>query len=135
MQSAAAASVKRSRSRAKRSSGVEGEAVEAMACSGGEVVEGALYRRRCALGVGGVEVCFISGRGSGGGVEDLKHTSGENLLSVERAAHAPDIYIGGQMRDERSVWRVVYYLEMRDTCLVRRVTLLFPMRNTWVPNW
>jgi hypothetical protein len=40
-----------------------------------------LHRRQCAPGVGGVE--------------DLKRTSGKNLLSVERAARAPDIYIGG----------------------------------------
>jgi hypothetical protein len=56
---------KRSRSRVKRSSGVEG----------------ALRRRRCAPGVGGVE--------------DLKCVSGKNLLSVERATH-PDIYIGAR---------------------------------------
>jgi hypothetical protein len=43
----------------KQSSGVEGEAVEAMACSGGEAIEGV------------------------GNVEDLKRASGENLLSVE----------------------------------------------------
>jgi hypothetical protein len=55
---------KRSKSREKQSSGIEG----------------ALRRRRHALGVGSVE--------------DLKHTSGENLLSVEQAARAPDIYIG-----------------------------------------
>jgi hypothetical protein len=35
---------KRSRLRVKRSSGIEGEVVEAMACSGGEAVEGALRR-------------------------------------------------------------------------------------------
>jgi hypothetical protein len=75
----------------KQSSGVEGEAVEAMACSRGEVIEGV------------------------GNVEDLKRASGENLLSVERAAHAPDIYIGDQMRDTRSL---------------RRIALLFPMGNT-----
>jgi hypothetical protein len=75
----------------KQSSGIEGEAVEAMACSGGEVIEGV------------------------GNIEDLKRASGKNLLSVERAAHAPDIYIGGQMHDTRSL---------------RRVTLLFPMGNT-----
>jgi hypothetical protein len=45
-------------------------------------VEGALHRRWHALGVGGVE--------------DLKHASGENLLSVERAVRAPDIYIGAR---------------------------------------
>jgi hypothetical protein len=72
--------VKRSRSRAKRSSGIEGEAVEAMTCSGGEAVEGALRRRRRAPSVGNVV--------------DLKRVSGENLLSVEWDAHAPDIYIG-----------------------------------------
>jgi hypothetical protein len=71
---------KRSRSRAKRSSGIEGEVVEATACSRGEVVEGALRRWRRAPGVGGVK--------------DLKRAS-DNLLSVERAARAPDIYIGG----------------------------------------
>jgi hypothetical protein len=52
-----------SRSRAKRSSGIEGEAVEAMTCSRGEAVKGALHRRRHALGVGGVEVCSVSGQG------------------------------------------------------------------------
>jgi hypothetical protein len=56
---------KRSRSRVKRSSDVEG----------------ALRRRRRALGVGGIE--------------DLKRASGKNLLSVERATH-PDIYIGAR---------------------------------------
>jgi hypothetical protein len=54
---------KRSRSRAKQLSGVEG----------------ALRRQRCARGVGSIE--------------DLKRVSGENLLSVERAARALDIYI------------------------------------------
>jgi hypothetical protein len=57
--------VKRSRSRAKRSSGIEG----------------ALHWRQHAPGV-----CDV---------EDLKRVSGENLLSVERAAH-PDIYIGAR---------------------------------------
>jgi hypothetical protein len=61
--------VKRSRLRVKRSSGVEGEVVEATACSGGEAVEGALRRWQRAPGIGGVE--------------DLKRASGENLLSVE----------------------------------------------------
>jgi hypothetical protein len=56
--------------------------VEATACSGGEAVEGALCRRQRAPGVGGVN--------------DLKHMSGENLLSVEQAACAPDIYIGAR---------------------------------------
>jgi hypothetical protein len=88
--------VKQSRSRAKRSSGVEDEAIEAMACSRGEAVEGTLRRQRCASGIGGIEACSVSGRGGGGGVEDLKHASGENLLSVEQAARAPDIYIGGR---------------------------------------
>jgi hypothetical protein len=58
--------VKQSRSWVKRSSDVEG----------------ALCRRRRALGVGGVE--------------DLKRASGENLLSVERTARATDIYIGAR---------------------------------------
>jgi hypothetical protein len=66
----------------KRSSGVEGEAVEAMAYSVGEAVEGALRRSRRAPGIGGVE--------------DLKRASGENLLSVEQAARAPNIYIGAR---------------------------------------
>jgi hypothetical protein len=64
--------VKRSMSRAKQSSGVEGEAVEATVYSVGEAVEGALRRSRHAPGIGGVE--------------DLKRASGENLLSVEQAA-------------------------------------------------
>jgi hypothetical protein len=84
------------RSRAKQSSGVEGKAVEATACSGGEAIEGVLRRWRCAPSVSGVE--------------DLKCTSGKNLLSVERAAHAPDIYIGGQMRDTRSLRCVTHFL-------------------------
>jgi hypothetical protein len=100
---------KQSRSRAKRSSGVEGKAVEATACSRGEVVEGALRRRRRALGVGGVEECSISGRGGGSGVEDLKSASGKNLLSVEWAARTSDIYIRGQMHDARSVRRVTHF--------------------------
>jgi hypothetical protein len=74
---------KRSRSRAKRSSGIEGEAVEATMCFGGEAVKGALHRRRHAPGIGGVKACSVSGHGS---VKDLKCASGENLLSVERAA-------------------------------------------------
>jgi hypothetical protein len=56
---------KRLRSRVKRSSGAEG----------------AVRRRRRAPGVGDVK--------------DLKRVSGENLLSVERAAR-PDIYIGAR---------------------------------------
>jgi hypothetical protein len=48
----------------------------------GEAVEGALCRRRRAPSVGGVE--------------DLKRVSDENLLCVERAARAPDIYIGAR---------------------------------------
>jgi hypothetical protein len=103
------ASVKQSRSRAKRSSGIEGEAVEATACSGGEVVEGALSRQQRALGVGGVEECSVSGQGGGGGVEDLKRASSKNLLSVEWAARAPNSYTGGQMHDTRSVRRVAHY--------------------------
>jgi hypothetical protein len=106
---------------------VEGEAIEVTACSGGEAVEGELRRRWRALGVGG-------------GVLQ-KRVSGKNLLSVERAACAPDIYIGGQMRDVRSLRRIAHffkcgahYFKMRDTSFVRRVTLLFPMGNTWVPN-
>jgi hypothetical protein len=58
---------------------------------------------------GGVEACSVSGRGSGAGVEELKHVSGEKLLSVKRAASAPDIYIMGQMRDTHSVRRVMHY--------------------------
>jgi hypothetical protein len=73
---------KRSRLRVKRSSGVEGE-----------VVKGVLRRRRCALGMGSIEACSVSAQG--GSVEDLKSASDENLLSVERAARAPDIYILG----------------------------------------
>jgi hypothetical protein len=73
--------------RSRSMSGVEGEAVEATACSRGEA--GAFRRGWCAPGVGGVEY--------------LKRVSGENLLSVERAARALDIYIGGQMRDTRSL--------------------------------
>jgi hypothetical protein len=57
---------KQSRSRVKRSSDVES----------------ALCRRRHALGIGGVE--------------DLKRASGKKLLSVERVACAPDIYIGAR---------------------------------------
>jgi hypothetical protein len=72
-----------------------GEAVEATACSGGEAVKGTLRRRRRASDVGGVKY--------------LKRASGENLLSVEWVTHAPDIYIGGQMRDTRSLRRVTHY--------------------------
>jgi hypothetical protein len=63
--------VKRLRSRVKRLSGVEGEAVEVTACFGGEVVEGVLHRWQRAPGV--VDV------------EDLKRASGKNMLSVEWA--------------------------------------------------
>jgi hypothetical protein len=72
-----------------------GKAVEATACSGGEAVEGALRRRWRAPGIGGVE--------------DLKRVSGENLLNVERAARAPDIYIRGQMRDAHSLRHVAHF--------------------------
>jgi hypothetical protein len=64
---------KQSRLRAKRSSGVEGKAVE-----------GALHRQWHALGIGSVEACSVSDRGWD--VEDLKRASGKILLSVERAA-------------------------------------------------
>jgi hypothetical protein len=84
------------RSRVKQSSGVDGEAVEATACS-----EGALCSRRRALSVGDVE--------------DLKCTSGENLLSVERATRVPDIYVGGQMHDAHSLWHVTYFFQARRT--------------------
>jgi hypothetical protein len=75
---------KRSRSRVKRSSGVEGESFEATVCSGGEAVEGAIRRRRHAQGIGGVEACFVSGRGGG----DLKRVSGKNLYWGSDARHA-----------------------------------------------
>jgi hypothetical protein len=101
--------VKRPRLRVKRLSDIEGEAVEAMACSEGEAVKGVLRRQQCAPGVGGIEVCSVSGRGGGGGIKDLKRASGENLLSVEWAAHAPDIFIGGQMRDARSVRCIAHF--------------------------
>jgi hypothetical protein len=88
-----------------------------VACSGQS--DRAVSRRRRALGMkwlrarsvggGGVEACSVSGRGDGGSVEDLKRASGENLVSVERAAHIPDIYIGGQMRDARSVRHVSHF--------------------------
>jgi hypothetical protein len=100
---------KRLRSRVKRSSSVKGGAIKATACSRGEAVEGTLCRRQHAPSVGDVEECSVSGRGGGAGIEDLKHASGKNLLSVERAAHAPDINIGGQMRDARSVRRVAHF--------------------------
>jgi hypothetical protein len=64
------------------------------------VVEGALCRWRCASGVGGVK--------------DLKRTRGENFLSVERAMRALDIYIGGQMRDTRSLRRVAHFFKRVD---------------------
>jgi hypothetical protein len=88
-------SVKRSKSRAKRSSGVVGEAIEATTRSKGDAVEGTLCRQRRAPGIGGVEY--------------LKHASGKNFLSVERAACATDIFIGGQMRDVRSLRCVAQY--------------------------
>jgi hypothetical protein len=47
-------------------------------------------RRRRALGVK-----RLRARSIGGGVEDLKRASGKNLLGVERAMRALDIYIGG----------------------------------------
>jgi hypothetical protein len=53
--------VKRSRSRAKRSSSVDGEVVKATSCSGGEAVKGALHRWWRAPGVGGGELCSVSG--------------------------------------------------------------------------
>jgi hypothetical protein len=88
-----------------------------------------------------VAACSVSGREGGDDVEDLKRASGENLLSVERAAHAPDIYMGGQMCDAHSMRcvahferHIAHYFYMRDTHLVRRVALLFLMGNTWLPN-
>jgi hypothetical protein len=123
--------VKRLRARAKRSSSVEGEEVNATTCSRGEAVEGALRRRHRALGVGGAEACSISGRGDDGGVEDLKCVGGKNLLSVEKAARAHDIY----SEVHHSFFQAVtHYFWMRDAHLVRRVILLFPMGNMWVPD-
>jgi hypothetical protein len=80
----------------KRTIGGIDEAVE---------VDGVLrgWRRRSAPGIGSVE--------------DLKRVSGENLLSVERATCAPDIYIRGQMRDARSLGCIAH--------LFRRVTHYF----------
>jgi hypothetical protein len=76
------ASAKQSRSRAKRSSGVEGALHRWWRAPGKAVeVEGALHRRWHASGVGSIE--------------DLKRASGENLLSVERVTR-PDIYIGAR---------------------------------------
>jgi hypothetical protein len=66
-----------------------------MTCFGGEVIEGALRRRRHAPGV-----C---------GIEDLKCVSDKSLLSVERATRAPDIYIGGQMRHVRSLRCIAHF--------------------------
>jgi hypothetical protein len=93
----------------KQSSSIKGEAVEATACSRGEVVAGTLCMWQRAPSVGDIEECSVSSRGGGGGIEDLKHASGKNLLCVERAAHALDINIGGQMRDVRSVRRVAHF--------------------------
>jgi hypothetical protein len=87
--------VKRWRSRAKRSSDVEGEVVEATTCSWGEVLEGVLRRRQRALSVGVIEV--------------PKCVSGKILLSVKRAARAPDIYIGDKMRDTRSLRCITHF--------------------------
>jgi hypothetical protein len=64
-------------------------------CSRGEAVEGVLRRRRCALGIGGIE--------------DLERVSGKNLLSVAWSARAPNIYIGGQMCDVRSLRHVAHF--------------------------
>jgi hypothetical protein len=51
-------------------------------------------------------------RASGvGSVKDLMHVSGKNLLSVERAARAPDIYIGGQMHDACSLRHVAHFFQ------------------------
>jgi hypothetical protein len=88
--------VKRWRSWVKRSSDVEGEVVEATTCSWGEVLEGVLRRQQRAPSVGVVEV--------------LKCASGKILLSVKRATRAPDIYIGGKMRDTRSLRCVTHFL-------------------------
>jgi hypothetical protein len=79
----------------KWSSSIEGKAVEAMTCSGGEADKGVLHRRRRASSVGGVE--------------DLKRACGENLLSVEQTARTPDIYIGGQMHDVHSLRCVAHF--------------------------
>jgi hypothetical protein len=89
--------------------GVEGEAVEVTACSGGEAVEGVLHRRRRAPGIDGVK--------------DLKHASDKNLLSVDSLSCVAHFFM-----------RVTHYFYMRDVCLVRHITLLFLMRNMWVPN-
>jgi hypothetical protein len=50
-------------------------------CASGEAVEGTLHRWRRAPGIGGIE--------------ELQRVSSKTLLSVELAARAPDIYIGG----------------------------------------
>jgi hypothetical protein len=86
------------RSRSTKCSGARGGGVlrakrpRSTACSGRSgrgqgqsdrvASRGALRRRRRALGIGGVE--------------DLNRASDKNLLSVERAARAPDIYIGAR---------------------------------------
>jgi hypothetical protein len=91
-----------------------------MACSRGEVVEGALHRRLCAPGVGGIEdLKRVSGKNLLS-VEWAARVSGENLLSVEWAAHTPDIYIGGggQMHDACSLRRVAHFLGM--SCIIFR---------------
>jgi hypothetical protein len=69
---------KRSRSTACSRAG-GGDVLRAKRLSG---VEGALRRRRRAPGVGGIK--------------NLKRAGGKNLLSVERATRAPDIYIGAR---------------------------------------
>jgi hypothetical protein len=125
---------KRSWSRVKRLSSVKGEAIKATTCSGGEAVEGALRMRQYALGISSVE--------------DQKRASGENLLSVEGATRAPDIYIEDQMHDAHSLRHVAHFFRRvallfpmgnmwvpNGRCtLIRHVTLLFPMGNTWIPN-
>jgi hypothetical protein len=112
--------VQRSRSRVKRSSSVEGKVIEATACSGGEAVKGALCRWRRAPGIGSVE--------------DLKHTSGKNLLSVERVMCAPDIYIGGQMRDARSLRCVAHFFQACCTLFLDERRMFSEARRPFVSD-
>jgi hypothetical protein len=100
----ARASAKRSRSTAcsgARGGGVlQAEQSRSTACSGaggGGVLQAKRSRSTACSGAKGGDVLRAKRSRSRvkrlSGVEDLKRVSGENLLSVEQAACAPDIYI------------------------------------------
>jgi hypothetical protein len=91
-----------------------------MTFSGGEAVEGALHRRQRAPSIGGIK--------------DLRRVSGKNLLSVERAACAPDIYIGGQIHDAHSLRCVAHFFQARHALFLDERHLFSEARRPFVSD-